>query len=49
MEIESLMANLSQQFVVDDSHWHTEITLGEIVGRMKSSVGSERHPENEEQ
>ena len=44
MEIETLMTDLSQQFAVEDESWHPDITLGEIVGMMKSPFEDDMAP-----
>lgn len=41
MEIESLMADVNQQFGVNDQNWHAELTLGEIVELMQSPRGNQ--------
>lgn len=47
MEIESLMLDLSRRFSVGDACWHSDMTLGEIVGMMQPSPESVQSPENE--
>jgi hypothetical protein len=37
LEIESLMMDLSKRFGVETSGWHTDISLGEVVGLAASS------------
>ena len=38
MEIESLMTELNERFGVADDNWHANITLGELVKKMKPTA-----------